>query len=41
MIRRITVLVFAVMLVENIYGCIALLAGAAGGAGTAAWLSGN
>jgi hypothetical protein len=27
------------MLLANIYGCVALLAGAAGGAGTAKWLS--
>ncbi len=29
----------AIFLLVNVYGCVALLAGAAGGAGTAAWLS--
>lgn len=28
-------------LLVNLYGCVALLAGAAGGAGTAVWLSGK
>jgi len=31
----------AVALLMNIYGCFAVVAGAAGGAGTAAWLSGK
>ena len=41
MFKKITALVFCVLLLVNVYGCIALLAGAAGGAGTAAWLSGK
>ncbi|MBU0709297.1 MAG: DUF3568 domain-containing protein [Candidatus Omnitrophica bacterium] len=39
MFRKALVLIFAVSLLVNTYGCVALLAGAAGGAGTAAWLS--
>jgi Protein of unknown function (DUF3568) len=39
--RKIAVLVFGVILLTSIYGCIALLAGAVGGVGTAAWLSGK
>jgi hypothetical protein len=38
MMKRIIVLVFAGFLISNIYGCI-FVAGAAGGAGTAVWLS--
>lgn len=41
MIKRIFGLIFAVALLSNIYGCVALFAGAAGGAGTAVWLSGK
>jgi hypothetical protein len=40
MAMRIGVFVLSVLLLLNIYGCI-LLAGAAGGAGTAGWLSGK
>lgn len=42
MFRKITVFVFCGLLLLNIWGCLALLVGgAAGGAGTAAWLSGK
>lgn len=37
--RRIAVLALGVLLLINTYGCVALLAGAVGGAGTAVWLS--
>ena len=40
MIKKLCVVLFSVLLLANIYGCL-LLAGAAGGAGTAAWLSGK
>ena len=40
MIRKISALIFVSLLLINVYGCI-LLAGAAGGAGTAVWLSGK
>ena len=40
MIRKISALIFVSLLLINAYGCI-LLAGAAGGAGTAVWLSGK
>jgi len=36
--RKIIIVIFAGLLISNIYGCV-LLAGAAGGAGTAVWLS--
>lgn len=40
MFRRVISLALAVFLAVNLYGCIALVAGAAaGGAGTAVWLS--
>jgi hypothetical protein len=41
MFKKIIVRIFSALLLANNYGCIALLAGAAGGAGTAAWLSGK
>lgn len=41
MLRKITVFVLSGLLLLNMYGCIALLAGAAGGTGTAVWLSGK
>ena len=41
MFRRLAALIISGLLLINIYGCVALLAGAAGGAGTAAWLSGK
>ena len=41
MFKKITVFVFSGLLLLNMYGCIALLAGATGGVGTAAWLSGK
>jgi len=39
MFKKITVFVFSVFLLLNIYGCFALFAGAAASAGTAVWLS--
>jgi len=39
MFKKITVFIFSVFLLSNIYGCFALFAGAAAGAGTAVWLS--
>lgn len=41
MFKRIIVFVFSGMLLLNIYGCVALLAGAVAGTGTAVWLSGK
>jgi hypothetical protein len=42
MLKRVTVIILAGLLFINIYGCVALIAGAAaGGAGTAVWLSGK
>lgn len=41
MLKRLTVFVVSVLLLLNIYGCFALFAGAAGGTGTAVWLSGK
>ena len=41
MIKKVCVCVIAAWCAINIYGCFMLLAGAAGGAGTAAWLSGK
>lgn len=41
MFRKAVALLCLVLLLVNVYGCIALLATAAGGAGTAAWLSGK
>ncbi len=41
MLKKIGVIIFAGFILFNIYGCFLLLAGAAGGAGTAAWLSGK
>ena len=41
MFRRTIVVVISVLWLMNMCGCVALLAGAAGGAGTAAWLSGK
>lgn len=39
--KNLTIFIISIMLLVNLYGCIPLLAGAAGGAGTAAWLSGK
>jgi predicted lipoprotein len=39
--RRIAIFIFSGLLLMNIYGCFALFAGAAGGAGTSMWLSGK
>jgi uncharacterized protein YneF (UPF0154 family) len=39
MVKGIGVLISAVLLLMSTYGCVALLAGAAGGAGTGVWLS--
>jgi predicted phage tail protein len=41
MFKSMLVFVFSIMLLFNIYGCVALLAGAAAGAGTTVWLSGK
>jgi len=41
MFKRIAVFIFSIILLVNLYGCALLLAGAAGGAGTATWLSGK
>jgi len=41
MIKRLSRLFFAGFLLMNLCGCVALLAGGAGGAGTAVWLSGK
>ncbi len=41
MFKKILVVISSGLLLMNIYGCVALLAGAAGGAGTAVWLSGK
>ncbi len=41
MFKKALALLCLVLLLVNVCGCIALLAGAAGGAGTAAWLSGK
>ena len=41
MLKRLTLLMVSVMLVINLSGCFALVAGVAGGAGTAIWLSGK
>jgi hypothetical protein len=37
--KRMSVAVATAVLVMNMYGCVAMLAGGAAGAGTAAWLS--
>ena len=39
--KKITMFFVAGALLMNLYGCFALFAGAAGGAGTAVWLSGK
>lgn len=41
MIKRMVGFIVAIMFLANVYGCVAVLAGAAGGAGTSAWLSGK
>ena len=41
MFRKLFLVVFSVLFLINIYGCIPLLAGAAAGGGTATWLSGK
>ena len=41
MIKKIAIFTVLVLFLANVYGCVALLAGAAGGAGTATWLSGK
>jgi len=41
MLRKIGILIFSSMLFLNLCGCLAILAGAAGGTGTAMWLSGK
>ncbi|MFH0827255.1 MAG: DUF3568 family protein [Candidatus Omnitrophota bacterium] len=39
--RKIGIFLISLIFLVQMYGCVALLAGAAGGAGTAAWLSGK
>jgi hypothetical protein len=39
MVKRLGVFVFSGLLLLNLYGCFALVAGTAAGAGTAVWLS--
>lgn len=41
MYKKILGLILAGLVLFNVCGCVALLAGAAGGAGTAVWLSGK
>jgi hypothetical protein len=41
MLKKFIFLVFSLMLVANLSGCFLFVAGVAGGAGTAAWLSGK
>ena len=41
MFKRLGSFCACIILLLNLYGCVALLAGAAGGAGTAVWLSGK
>ncbi|MDD5692298.1 MAG: DUF3568 family protein [Candidatus Omnitrophica bacterium] len=41
MFKKVTVFVFSGLLLLNIYGCFAIVAGAAAGTGTAVWLSGK
>ncbi|MFH1457826.1 MAG: DUF3568 family protein [Candidatus Omnitrophota bacterium] len=39
--KKLWIGIVLIFFLVNLYGCVALLAGAAGGAGTAAWLSGK
>lgn len=41
MFKRVAVFIFSIILLVNLCGCVALVAGVAGGAGTATWLSGK
>ena len=41
MLRKLGLFILVAFLLANVYGCFLLLAGAAGGAGTAGWLSGK
>ncbi|MDD5432483.1 MAG: DUF3568 family protein [Candidatus Omnitrophica bacterium] len=41
MFKNFVVLIIAVFMLMNICGCVAVVAGAAGGAGTSTWLSGK
>lgn len=41
MARNLTFLALAIFLLANIYGCFAVVAGTAGGAGTSIWLAGK
>jgi len=41
MMKRIAVFIISVFFLVNVYGCLAVVAGAAGGAGTAVWMAGK
>lgn len=41
MFKRVAVFIFSIILLVNLCGCVALVAGVAGGAGTVTWLSGK
>jgi hypothetical protein len=41
MVKKIGVLIVSALFLANLYGCVAVVAGTAGGAGTATWLSGK
>lgn len=41
MLKRLIIFVVSALFLFNMYGCVAVVAGSAGGAGTAAWLSGK
>ena len=41
MFKKTGIFIVSIFLLSNLYGCFALFAGAAGGAGTSVWLSGK
>ena len=41
MTKKVWTFIFLIFMIPSMCGCVALVAGAAGGAGTAAWLSGK
>lgn len=41
MFKKLVALLFSILLLVNMSGCVVLLAGVVGGAGTAGWLSGK